>query len=488
MRIGQTSFIVFVSKVVGSALGFFAMIYFARVLGAEVLGLYALVLTVVRWVQMGSSIGFLKAIEKRVSEGDEEGAYLAAGILLITTITVVASLLVILLRPYLEVYIDGFDTYVAISVVWFIVAILFTRLFKGMITSTLTGQRLVHIAGMLSPVKIGLQSLIQIALVVVGFSLAGMLAGYALGGLIAGLIGLIYLSVPIERPKRRHFRSLFDYAKYSWLGKLEGRSFKDVDILLLGVFVSPALVGVYAIAWNIAKFLKLFGSAVSSTLFPEISFQSARGERDTTANLINDSLTYAGLFAIPGLVGGVILSERLLRIYGSEFVQGTAVLGLLILAILLYNYKNQLVNALNALDRPDIAFRVNIVFLLLNVSLNAILIWQIGWVGAAIATVVSTGLALVLSYYMLINLVDFDSPSGEVARQITSALLMGGVVWSLLEAIERTAITDHNALIVVVLVGIGAGVYFVSLLLLSTRFRSTVRQNLPFHVPFLTPR
>ncbi len=47
MRIGHTSFIIFVSKPLRSVLGFVATLYFARVLGAEVLGFYVLTITVV---------------------------------------------------------------------------------------------------------------------------------------------------------------------------------------------------------------------------------------------------------------------------------------------------------------------------------------------------------------------------------------------------------------------------------------------------------
>jgi O-antigen/teichoic acid export membrane protein len=47
MNLGQTSVVYFVSKLLGSVLGFVATIYFARVLGAEVLGQYALVLALI---------------------------------------------------------------------------------------------------------------------------------------------------------------------------------------------------------------------------------------------------------------------------------------------------------------------------------------------------------------------------------------------------------------------------------------------------------
>jgi len=83
-----------------------------------------------------------------------------------------------------------------------------------------------------------------------------MLVGYAIGGIIVGLVALYFVSVRPVRPKLRHFKSLFDYAKYAWFGKLKSRIFNDIDILILGVFVPSAAIGVYTVAWSLSKFLE----------------------------------------------------------------------------------------------------------------------------------------------------------------------------------------------------------------------------------------
>jgi len=46
-------------------------------------------------------------------------------------------------------------------------------------------------------------------------------------------------------------------------------------------------------------------------------------------------------------------------------------------------------------------------------------------------------------------------------------------------------VDDFNAVFVVLLVGLGAAVYFVLLLGISSTFRTTVTNNLPFAVPLL---
>ena len=485
MRIGQTSIVVFVSKLLGSALGFIATLYFARELGAEVIGVYALVMTVVSWLVLITNLGVGGATIKRISEGDQQGEYLTAGIMWVLLLGVVVSIATILGQPLLESYISEFDQYVALSVVWFVVMFIFAGLFRRIVLRALKGERKVHIAGLLNPVNIGGQSLIQIGLVLTGFGLLGMLVGFVLGTVLAGLIGLFWVTIRPAWPSKHHFRSLFNYAKFNWLGGLKSRTYNQIDILFLGVFVPTSLVGVYSVAWSLSTFLDLFGNAVRSTIFPELSYTSTQESRQAAAGLVEDALAYTGLIATPGLVGGVILSDRLLQLYGETFVEGTSVLGLLILAVLFYSYQKQLMNGLNGLDRPDLAFRVNAVFIALNAGLNLLLIWQFGIEGAAVATAFSTAISLVLAYYMLSQLITFGLPYVQIARQWAAALGMGVVVLIARQLLETTEIISHNAIIVVGLVGVGAGVYFLALLAIAPEFRATVDRNLPVDAPFL---
>ncbi len=478
MRIGQTSFVVFVSKFAKAGLGFLATIYFARVLGAEVLGYYALILAVVAWLELGGKIGISSAVTKRMSEGNDQSAYFTAGLVAVGTLALVLSLAVVALG-------DVVNEYVGVDAATFVVFLLVLALLHSVLKAALKGDHQVHIYGVLTPLKTASRVLVQVSLVFAGYSLTGLIVGKGVGYIVAGILAVYFLSVGLERPRLEHFRSLFDYAKYSWLGSLESRSFNDVDIIILGALVSPALVGVYAIAWSIAKFLTVFGSAIKTTMFPEFSFADARDDRETVSKLVSDSLTYGGLVIVPGLFGAVLLGDRLLLIYGEEFVQGTAVLAILIVATLVRGYQKQLVNVINGVDRPDVAFRINGVVIAANVVLNVALILQFGWVGAAIATALSATIGLALSFFALRRLVAFEIPTGELARQFGAAAGMAVVVYVAREAIETTGVIERNVSIVLLLVALGATVYFLSLLGISARFRETVAANSPVRIPGL---
>ncbi len=471
MKVGQTTAVFFVSKIVGSALGFLATVYFAQILGAEVLGYYYLVLALAGWLGIGGELGLTNAVTKRLSEGEDRAAYLVAGAISMAAFGGVVAAGVLVFAPYV-------DAYVGTTAAPFVAALLLATLFSSLVNAALQGQHLVHLSGILSAVKIGVRSLVQVGLVVAGFGLVGMVAGHAIGVTLIGLVGVAFLGVRVVRPTIEHFRRLFDFAKYAWLGSVRGRAYSEMDILVLGVFVSSAVVGVYSVAWSLAAFLALFGKSVTKAMFPEISKGSARQDRQAVRSLAREGIGYAGLVTLPGLVGGALLADRLLLIYGPEFVGGATVLSILIAAVLVNGYQSQYLNVLNAIDRPELSFRVNGAFLVSNVGLNVVLIWAYGSLGAAIATFLSACLGLGLAHWFAASEIEIPVPSGRIGRQAVSAAVMGVVVYLGREGFDAAAVTQNTAVVVLTLVGLGGLTYFGTLYAISVDFRNSVSRNL----------
>lgn len=479
MKIGQTSLIVFLSRFLGAALGFVGTVFFARELGAGPLGFYAMVTAIVAWLVLFGQIGLTNAVIKRLSEGEDEGAYMVAGAISVAILALALSVGVLVFRDHIEAYTSGIEVHLPVSVVWFIIAFLLLDLSYSIIHAHLKGNHLVHISGAMIPVKTGLRTLLQIGLVLAGLGLLGLFLGYVMGVVIVGLLSMAFISFSPQMPTRQHFKSLFDYAKFAWLGGLESRAYNDVDIVILGALVPSALVGTYSVAWSLATFLSLFGNAISQSMFPEISNVSAQNSLKAATGYIEDSLTFAGLIAFPGFVGGTLLSDRILQIYGGEFTRGTEVLWILLLSVVLYNFFQQLLTALNGIDRPDQAFRANAVFIFFNIGLNILFIIEFGWVGAAIASVLSVGLGVCIAFWMVRTQIPISIPIDAIGKQIIASLGMGAVVIGVESTITAANILQHNFLLVATLVALGGLVYGTILLAISSQFRAAIIRNMP---------
>jgi O-antigen/teichoic acid export membrane protein len=125
---------------------------------------------------------------------------------------------------------------------------------------------------------------------------------------------------------------------------------------------------------------------------------------------------------------------------------------------------------INGVDRPDIAFRINAVFIAVNVGLNVLLVWQYGWFGAAVATILSSAVILVLSYRAVNELIGSPRfPLVGISRQIAASTVMALAVI----AVDR-ALPIQNMYVTVALVGFGAAVYGCVLYAMSGRLRTKV--------------
>ncbi|WP_136589166.1 oligosaccharide flippase family protein [Salinigranum halophilum] len=467
MRIGQNSVIAFLSQALTSVAGFVATVYIARELGEATLGVYSLVLAVVIWLKIIGGLGIQTALKKRLSEPGDDGPYLVAGVVTQLVVFVVLAGVVVGLGPWLSSYLRG-------TPVGTVVALFALTLSFAFVTTALEGQNRVHIASLLAPADRLVRSVVQILLIVVGFGLTGLLFGYGLGALVGTLLGVVFLSVPLALPTREHFEAITGYAKYSWLSNLSNRAFASMDTLVLGLFVADGLIGVYEVAWNLASVLAVFGVAIGTAMFPAMSELSSEGNLEEVRYLFSDSMSFTGLLLIPGLVGAALVGDLVLTLYGQSFSRGHLVLVVLTFSRTVYAYEFQIVNTLNALDRPDRAFRIDGVFITVNVALNLVLVWQFGWVGAAAATAVSAVVALALGHRAVQDVVGVQLPLDEIGRQLLAAVVMGLVVAGGRYLLAPTLVTG------VVLVVVGGVVYFTALTGLSVRFREVVVDNVPF--------
>ena len=439
MRHGRTSLISFVSALAMSVAGFVATVFLTNTL----------------W----------RAVQKRVSESTP-GNYVVAGAVIQVALYSLVAAGLLLGQPYLNRYLE-FEATTAI------VAMLAAHLAIKFLQAVLDGQGLVHVSSLLTPVEWITRSVVQIALVAAGLGIVGAFVGYVVGAVVASLVAIRYVSSRLELPSLDDVERLRTYAQFSWLAPVSGRAFLSMDTIVLALFVTNSVVAVYEVAWNLASLFATFSKSVGRALFPDMSQLSSVGDDARVGRLLDSGVMYSGLFTVPGLVGAALVGDTVLTIYGPGFDQGAGILVVLTLARLLYGYSGQFLNAIDALDRPEVTFRIYAVFVVTNLVLNVLLIWQFGWYGAAAATAVSAGVSLILSYRSVSSVLDFSIPVAEMAKQWVAAVVMAAVV------LAGQSVFGDSLLVVVPLIAVGAGVYFLALLGLSAEVRTTVRANLP---------
>jgi len=459
LRLGRTAASHFLSQVARSASGFVATLAIARVLGAEGLGIYALGISLVVWLDIPHS-GFREALAKRVSEGREGEQYLTAGVVASLSSIVVPVLFVFFFRSYVNEYVGS-------DVSLLIIVILFANGLFGTFRFALNGQKKVAHAGWIQFLNQVLRTVIQIGLLLLGYAVFGLFIGYAVAAVLAALMALVFLDVRVSVPTKRHFRDLYAYAKHGWSTGFKGNTFNWMDTVILGFFVSSSLVGIYEVAWSVASFLVLVSNSVSQTLFPEISDISTEGDTDRIHHYLNEGLVFTGVFLIPGLFGAVAIGVDVLRIYNTEFTRGASVLVILIVARTLDAYATQFTSVLKAIDRPDVVLRIDLLFVGTNTVLNVALVYFYGWYGAAVATLLSGVVSLLVGYYSLTNLIGVPNiPVGEISKEIFA----GAVMFVTVTIVHR--FSRSEVYLTLIVVAVGAAIYVTVLLSISPRIRN----------------
>lgn len=475
-RPGKTTIVYFATQVGSTLAGGVATWYINNVLGAAAFGEYSIAVAFLFWLNIpASALG--NAVNKRVSEGQEQGAFLTAahGLNLGIHALLVAGLLV---------FGDQVNVLVGQDVAVYFAALVGARAVFDVTISSLRGYKQVSTSGVVKTFERVVRSSIHIGtLFFLGVGVGGLILGHATAIFLATAVALTVLDGRPSRPERRHVTGLLEYARFAWLGTLKTRAFAWTDVLVMRglslsiiglAAVSKTEIGIYKVAWTVASVLALVSIAIKQTLFPEFSELGVSENYERVHHFLNEGLTFTGIFAIPGLFGAIAVGSKLLTVFGPEHARGGTILVILIGSRLLAAYGEQFLNTINAIDRPDVAFRINLAYVAANLTFNFGLIALFGWYGAAFATALAALTSLVLGAYALSKIIGPpDIPYRELGAQTVAAVVMLGAVVALQQVLPGSLGWT------LAVVAAGAVVYGVALVGVSTRVRQKAAGFVP---------
>jgi len=204
-------------------------------------------------------------------------------------------------------------------------------------------------------------------------------------------------------------------------------------------------------------------TALHTTLYPKVSYWGKQNDLVSVERALARAFTYSLLLAVPVVLGGWILGERLLYFfYGEAFSTGAGALAILLLVQVVHVFMFLQTTCLNALDRPRDSFRVTAVAVAANIGLNLYLIPAYGIVGASAATLVTMVLNAALAYYALSRSIRVTIEPRSVGNIVLAALIMAVVL-----AAYSLVVPLSNVFVVLGAVALGGLVYCLVLLRLD---------------------
>ena len=395
--ISRQSSIFFAGTVFTAGIGYLFKVYLARVLGAEALGLYALGMTIVGVVGVFNALGLPQSAVRFVAtytatgRWQQLGGFLVRGSAILLVLNLALAALMLVVGPRIAV--QFYHAPALVPYIPLFALLMFLGTCTGFLAQVLAGykdviRRTVVTNFVASPLNIAL----TILLVALGTGLWGyMFAQVATLTVVLGLLAVLVwkLTPPQARAGVGHWPPL-DPEVISFSTVVFGMGFLEflmaqTDKVLIGFFLDPRAVGVYAVAATLVAFVPILLQSVNQIFSPTIADLHSRGESELLGRMFQTLTKWILGLTLPLVAVVMIFARPLMGIFGHDFEFGWP--------ILMIGAAGQLVNCgvgsvgylLLMSGNQRRLIRVQAIAAGVMVVLNLALIPRWGIVGAAVA-------------------------------------------------------------------------------------------------------
>lgn len=435
----------FFGQVFALGFGFVANVVVARLLGADVLGVFVLAWTVVMAVSIlttfGFEGGFVRFVSMYVGQGNHARArsVFAFGIRFGVIAGALGTLLIVLVRRPLahDFFKEPRLERALLLIALVMVPYTLTRLQAAALRALKDMKRSIIGAEIWYRVP---RLAIFIVLFYMGFRLAGIVGAVVVASVLSAAATFRFLRARapflFERGARAEIprRKLVTYSSQMLAETTTAFAVLQSGRLVLGYFLPSADVGVYNVVVLLATLATLFTFSFNAIFSPIIADVYHSGKIQLMRSLLNAITRWIVLLSVPLLAWLLVAGEGILSIFGEEFVRGYSALAILAVA--------QMVDATAASVSSCLAMtryqRYNVynilVMAVVSIALNVYLVPRMGIVGASMATgaaIILVNIVRLIEGKLLLDLFPFDRTSLKIAG---TAVVVLGIAY----AVRRT--------------------------------------------------
>ncbi|OWV05272.1 MULTISPECIES: flippase [unclassified Fibrobacter] len=229
------------------------------------------------------------------------------------------------------------------------------------------------------------------------------------------------------------------------------------DVTMVGIFSGDFDVGVYTLASKIYILSKSVIYALTSVAIPRIVYLLGSKEYDKYNAFSSRLFDYLLSITVPFAIGLFVFGEETIQLIGgAEYESGALSLQILSIALLVAIFAGYFCNAILVPNRQEKKFlNITIMSAVLNICLNFIMIPKIGILGAAITTLISEVLVVILSFKESLKCLKLSVYTRNVWATIFGSALIVGV------CCMTKCLVESSLLQLIVAIPLSALLYFV---------------------------
>ncbi len=235
------------------------------------------------------------------------------------------------------------------------------------------------------------------------------LLGITFAYLISNIIALIYIYFSFTKHVTKpHFEFDKRFCKkitmYSIPFAITGVLYSiyySVDIIMLTNIVGNTATGIYNASYKLINVITLLYTAYTAVIFPVMS-KFFKNDEKLLETSYEKSIKYLMLIMIPLAMGTMFYSTDIIQlIYGVEYLESAPTLSILIWTVCLLFVASPGNILLQAAHEEVTVTKIYAISAVFNIILNLILIPRYSYIGAAITTVVSDILIVIIQKYVI---------------------------------------------------------------------------------------
>lgn len=207
-----------------------------------------------------------------------------------------------------------------------------------------------------------------------------------LGALMAAEYGLCRQMTAAEVQPRYETRRWLGVSAPMLLDSTMRIAVNEIDIIVIGIAIGPAQVGIYAVALNLARLMAFGLAAGNSITAPLIAELNTRGDREAMQSVVRLACSIStGVALAVGLLL-VLVRSFALNLFGEAFQAGATLVLILAAGQFVNAATGPVVGLLNMTGLQNVNLRITLVIALLNVGLSYPAARMFGMEGVAVVT------------------------------------------------------------------------------------------------------
>lgn len=417
-----------------------------------------------------TGLGLPTALAKYVSESRKKNEEMHAAIIRKTVNTSVLALstlglvISILLSGPISLYFWKSETYASLIILMSFYA--YFQALMQLFNSNLQAFFLFGARAMVTIVWVVVSTFLGAFLAYINFGVHGVMFGYITGYGTAFVISFLFSREKVSSPNGyMPLRPLLKFSLPLFLSSIVLLGLDWADIVVLARITSNYdALGIYYLAVKSVTFLSVLYLPVSFTILPLLSAQHGVKDFKGLDKTLKTVSRYIHYLMLPSCVGLAIIAPTALRaIYGQQYASGSASFAVLSLAQILVAFYWILTTMLTAIGKTSAIMKINIVSVSSYIALLLLFVPLFADVGAASARLVMQA----IGFAMMIYLLNKNVKVGVDKESLWKSTVASMVFLPVLILTERILASFSVYLILIVDMGVAAGLYLLLLYLLK---------------------